>query len=168
MENLSNLAQEGAITRNRAEINTYMNIDESEKQLMRDRLAKHRMLMGRKYKQTNDSLLIKFLRFLAIKLPDKNLVFNISKGAPFPKSKAKRSQIIISVQDPFLKLENHGYWMNNEKVFQRFIYKIKELLIETSMGNLEELIVNSVVPSDDLDNIPDKSHNNYEIDSSFL
>ena len=36
--------------------------------------------MGRRYKITNELILLKFFRFLITKLPERNLVFNIKKG----------------------------------------------------------------------------------------
>lgn len=102
---------------------------------MQEQLAKKRQLMGNRYKVTSESLLIKFLRFLVLKLPQGNLRFNISKDYVGQKSTARwrvNKSLKISVKDPFLTFENHGYWLKDKERFQKLIYRLKYFLIETS------------------------------------
>ena len=77
-----------------------------------DDLAKVRSRMGRRYKITNELILLKFFRFLITKLPERNLVFNIKKGIIRQKQVGRRGRgLYISVKDPFLPAENHGYFL---------------------------------------------------------
>ena len=56
------------------------------------------------------------------------------------KNQSRRSNLFISVKDPFLKQENHGIYLNEENNFNRFVHKIKEFIIETSKGRIIEFL----------------------------
>ena len=88
--------------------------------------------MGKRLKISNESLIMRFFRHLVTKTADKNTVYNISKGRIAQKNmeqvRQKRRGICISIKDPFLKLENHGYWLKDEKNFKELIVKVKEFI----------------------------------------
>ena len=46
----------------------------------------------------------------------------------------------ISVKDPFLKYENHGFWLRDKQRFDRLILRLKYFIQETSQGRFEELM----------------------------
>ena len=52
------------------------------------------------------TLFIKFMRFLAIKLPSRNLEFDVMKGRPKPKR--LHSGQYLSIKHPFLRFMNLG------------------------------------------------------------
>jgi hypothetical protein len=100
--------------------------------------------MGRRYKVTNESLMLRFFKHLVTKLGERNLVFNISKGRIGTKQ-ANRVRtgrgLLINVRDPFLKLENHGYWMKDEKNLFLLIMKIKECIHAIAGNDIESFII---------------------------
>jgi hypothetical protein len=91
--------------------------------------------MGKRYKISNESLILRFFRHIVTKTVDRNTVYNISKGRILYKNgdrgvrQTKRGSY-ISIKDPFLKQENHGYWLKDEKNFHQLIFKLKEFIRE--------------------------------------
>ena len=61
-------------------IDTYFNTNKEDSPQIIEELAKTRSKMGKRFKQSNETILLKFFRFMAIKLPDRNVVFNIKKA----------------------------------------------------------------------------------------
>jgi hypothetical protein len=57
-----------------------VNEDKESKTNMMDKLIQQRQLMGRRSRITNESLILRFFKYLITKLPDRNVVFDISKG----------------------------------------------------------------------------------------
>ena len=113
-----------------------------------DNLAKARSSVGKRYKVTNESLLLRFFRFLVIKLPQKNCQFDINKGHIKFKKYAGGKKSFVSIKDPFLKFENHGYSMRSENKFNRLIWVMKQFIIEASMGRLEDMISQTEFPEE--------------------
>ena len=108
----------------------------------------------------NEILILRFFKFLVIKLPDRNIVFDIARGTVRNKAggearinKArlvrKNGKLLISVKDPFLKRENHGLYMREENNFNRLIIKLKQFIREASIGNLEDFLLESEAEQDD-------------------
>ena len=104
--------------------------------------------MGRRFKITNEGLILKFFRFMVTKLPQRNVVFDVNKGRINFKRESRRKGLYISVKDPFLKLENHGYSMQSENKFNKLITRLKEFIVETSKGRIEDLIINTQCEED--------------------
>ena len=63
----------------------------------------------------------------------------------------KRRGIQISIKDPFLKLENHGYWLKDEKNFHQLILKIKEFIFSVQQGRIEDFIIQTELKPNDKD-----------------
>jgi hypothetical protein len=90
--------------------------------------------------------MLRFFRFIVIRVADKNVSFNIAKGKISYKTEAgqtlrvSKGRLLISIKDPFLKLENHGYYMKEPQFFNRLICRVKEFIIEASQGRLEDFI----------------------------
>ena len=116
--------------------------------------------MGRRSRMGNETLILRFFKFLVTKLPDRNIVFDISKGivrnkaggeARINKARMVRntSKLLISVKDPFLKRENHGMYLREENNFNRLIIKLKQFIREASIGNLEDFLLESEAEQDD-------------------
>ncbi len=108
----------------------------------------------------NETLILRFFKFLVTKLPDRNIVFDISKGivrnkaggeARINKARMVRNpgKLLISVKDPFLKRENHGMYLREENNFNRLIIKLKQFIREASIGNLEDFLLESEAEQDD-------------------
>jgi hypothetical protein len=57
-----------------------VNEDKDSREIMMKRLTQQRQLMGRRSRITNESLILRFFKYLITKLPDRNVVFDISKG----------------------------------------------------------------------------------------
>jgi hypothetical protein len=57
-----------------------VNEDKDSRTKMMDKLIQQRQLMGRRSRITNESLILRFFKYLITKLPDRNVVFDISKG----------------------------------------------------------------------------------------
>ncbi len=116
--------------------------------------------MGRRSRMGNETLILRFFKFLVTKLPDRNIVFDISKGivrnkaggeARINKARLVRNtgKMLISVKDPFLKRENHGMYQREENNFNRLIIKLKQFIREASIGNLEDFLLESEAEQDD-------------------
>lgn len=116
--------------------------------------------MGRRSRMGNETLILRFFKFLVTKLPDRNIVFDISKGivrnkaggeARINKARMVRNtgKLLISVKDPFLKRENHGMYLKEENNFNRLIIKLKQFIREASIGNLEDFLLESEAEQDD-------------------
>jgi hypothetical protein len=57
----------------------------------------------------SSKLFIKFIKYLCIKLPQRNKEFSLRKGQP----KHKRLVgSLVSIKDPFLKFINYGFILN--------------------------------------------------------
>ena len=136
------------------EINTFMIREAEDKNNMLKKLQEQRQFMGRRSRMSNESLILRFFKFLITKLPDKNIVFNISKGtvinkvggeARLQKARTVKSRgFFISVRDPFLKDENHGIYLRDEHNFNRLIIKLKQFIKEASKKrNFQELDITS-------------------------
>jgi hypothetical protein len=140
----------GAGTKKTQSIDTFINTNSDNRQLIVEHLQKARSTMGMRYKVTNESLLVKFFRFLVVKLPQRSVVFNIKKGHIITKRerRIRGFGLHISVKDPFLKLENHGYWLKSEHNFNLLILKMKDFIIETSKGRIEDFITSQYVDQD--------------------
>ena len=63
----------------------------------------------------------------------------------------KRRGIQISIKDPFLKLENHGYWLKDEKNFHQLILKVKEFIFSVQQGRIEDFIIQTELKPNDKD-----------------
>lgn len=109
---------------------------------------------------SNEILILRFFKFLITKLPERNVVFDISKGSVINKAGGDarvqktrltrdKSHLLISVKDPFLKKENHGIYMREENNFNRFIIKLKQFIREASQGRLEDFLLESEAEQDD-------------------
>ena len=116
--------------------------------------------MGRRSRMGNETLILRFFKFLVTKLPDRNIIFDISKGivrnkaggdARVNKARLVRNtgKLLISVKDPFLKRENHGMYLREENNFNRLIIKLKQFIREASIGNLEDFLLESEAEQDD-------------------
>lgn len=118
-------------------------------------MQESRRIMGRSGRVSNETLFLRFLKFLVIKLPLKSVVFDISKGMIKTKqgrndvTRDKRNRNFISVKDPFLKNENHGYFMQDENNFNRLISKMKHFIIEASQGRLEDFLTGAEFDAED-------------------
>ena len=109
-------------------------------------------MMGRNRRTGNESLMIRFFKFLVINLPQRNIVFNIKKGRMIYKRNQnlrKTSKLLISVKDPFIKTENLGINLTDENKFNLLILKLKEFIFETSKGRIEDFITNIMCPPED-------------------
>jgi hypothetical protein len=116
--------------------------------------------MGRRSRMGNEILILRFFKFLVTKLPDRNVIFDISKGsvrnkaggdARVNKARMVRNtgKLLISVKDPFLKRENHGLYLREENNFNRLIIKLKQFIREASIGNLEDFLLDAEAEQDD-------------------
>ncbi len=108
--------------------------------------------MGKRYKITNESLILRFFRHIVTKTVDRNVVYNVAKGRIIQKQGERvrqgRNKNFISIKDPFLKNENHGYWLN-ERNFHQLIIKMKEFIREVQSGHIEDYIIKiKLEPSD--------------------
>ena len=139
-ENLLNLGKDPEEISRYVEIDGFINTDTANRQHIIDELARARSFFGKGFKTSNEQLFLRFLRFMALKLPEKNVVFNIKKGLITYKTQGRRKGPLISVKDPFLKNENHGIYLQSENKFNRLIFIIKEFIMETSKGRIEEVI----------------------------
>lgn len=63
----------------------------------------------------------------------------------------KRRGIQISIKDPFLKLENHGYWLKDEKNFHQLILKVKEFIFSVQQGRIEDFIIQTELKPNEKD-----------------
>jgi hypothetical protein len=101
--------------------------------------------IGKRYKISNESLILRFFRHLVTKTADRNVVYNISKGRIGYKSGDRVRQsnrgIHISIKDPFLKLENHGYWLKDDRNFHQIILKLKEFILAVQSSRIEDYIL---------------------------
>jgi hypothetical protein len=117
-----------------------LSVDTALKVKILDYLSRKRQLMGRKYKVSNESLLIRFFRFTVLRLLDKNLVFDIKRGRPFNLRRSHKGGLKISVKDPFLEFENHGFWLKKEENLQKIVQRMKSFLKMASEGQIEDFI----------------------------
>jgi hypothetical protein len=142
------------------EINTFMIKEPADKENMMKKLQEQRMFMGRRSRMGNETLILRFFKFLVTKLPDRNVIFDISKGtvrnkaggeARINKARMVRNtgKLLISVKDPFLKRENHGLYLREENNFNRLIIKLKQFIREASVGRLEDFLLESEAEMDD-------------------
>jgi hypothetical protein len=109
--------------------------------------------MGRRARITNESLILRFFKYLITKLPDRNVVFDVSKGTVkirsggnfrIQKTRAtNRKGALISIKDPFLRDENHGYHLRDENNFNRLIIRMKLFIKEASQGRLEDFLIDA-------------------------
>ena len=93
-------------------------------------------MMGKRHKESNEALLMKFLRFIAVKVGGQSCQFDVKKGH----LKMKRGRLLISVRDPFLHFENHGYYLKDQKKFQRLIIRVKTFIQDCAQGRIEEAL----------------------------
>ncbi len=63
----------------------------------------------------------------------------------------------LSIKDPFLRLENHGYYLREAQYFNRFILKCKELIVEAAQGRLEDFITNTKLDPNEADLLREQS-----------
>ena len=135
------------------EIDCFINADPSNRQLILENLVRARSLMGRNRRSGNESLMIRFFKFLVINLPQRNMVFNIKKGRMIYKRNSQNlrrtNKLFISVKDPFIKTENLGINLTDENKFNLLILKLKEFIFETSKGRIEDFITNTMCPPED-------------------
>lgn len=140
------------------EINTFMIKEADDKKNMQTKLQEQRQFMGRRFRMSNETLILRFFKFLITKLPDKNVVFNISKGivrnkvggdARVQKARTVKTRgFFVSVRDPFLKDENHGIYLRDENNFNRLIIKLKQFIREASQGRLEDFLLEAEAEAD--------------------
>ena len=142
------------------EINTFMIKEPADKDNMMRKLQEQRQFMGRRSRMGNETLILRFFKFLVTKLPDRNIIFELSKGivrnkaggdARINKARLVRNtgKLLISVKDPFLKRENHGMYLREENNFNRLIIKLKQFIREASIGHLEDFLLESEAEQDD-------------------
>ena len=94
--------------------------------------------MGRRARITNETHILRFFKYLITKLPDRNVIFDISKGTiktrqggDFRVQKTRKTNkkgALISVKDPFMKDENHGFYLKDENNFNRLIIRLKQFI----------------------------------------
>jgi hypothetical protein len=102
-------------------------------------------LHGKRYNVTNESLLVRFFRFLVMRLPNKSVKFDISNGAiKYYRAQTKKSIPLIRVKDPFLRFENHGYSLKDEAILDRVIRIHKRFIHMASIGELEEFLSDNI------------------------
>ena len=132
----------------------------ADKENMMRKLQEQRQFMGRRFRMSNEILILRFFKFLITKLPDRNVIFDVSKGSVINKAGGDarvqktritrdKSHLFISVKDPFLKKENHGVHMREENNFKRFLTKLKQFIREASQGRLEDFLLDSEAEQDD-------------------
>ena len=93
--------------------------------------------MGGRYKVHNESLLVRFLRFLLLKLPQGNLQFDLTKGRVAVK---RYKKLLISVKDPYLRYENHGCWLKDKQRLDRLLLRLRHFIRYAQEGKFEMLI----------------------------
>lgn len=109
------------------------------------------------YKITNESLILRFFKFIILKVSERNVTFDICKGRIFLKSERerlgarKKRRLLISIKDPFLRLENHGFYLKQPEHFNRLIVRLKEFIMEASQGRLEDFITDIKLEPDEAD-----------------
>ena len=158
--NLQKLGMEDDYQLKTLEINTFMIKESDDKKNMMDKLQAQRQFMGRRARISNESLVLRFFKFLITKLPDRNVSFNIARGTVISKSGGdarvnksrslrRKSRLLISVKDPFLKREDHGFYLRDENRFNRLIIKLKQFIKEASQGRLEEFLLEAECEEDE-------------------
>lgn len=133
------------------EIDSWINDKLENRQKILEYLQKARATMGKRYKITNESLILRFFRFIVIKVSEKNVAFNIQKGRIQYKSDVQNlrvgagssRRVLLSIKDPFLRLDNHGYYLKEPEYFNRLIVRLKEFIFEASQGRLEDFITDT-------------------------
>lgn len=96
-----------------------------------------RSLMGGRYKVHNESLLVRFIRFLLLKLPQGNLQFDLTKGRVVQK---RYKKLQVSVKDPYLRYENHGCWLKDKQRLDRLLLRLRYFLRYAQEGKFEMLM----------------------------
>lgn len=77
------------------------------------------------------------------------MIFDVKKGGIVYRREASRSKgLLISVKDPFLREENHGVYLQDEVKLKQLVTRIKEFIVETSKGRLEDFLKETVTPED--------------------
>ncbi len=104
---------------------------------MQDQLIKTRHLISQRSIDI-DTLLLRFIGFLSIKLPDRSKKFCLSSGRI--KSIRMRPSMYLSVQNPFIKFLNHGSVLRNEAKFTKLVFKLKELHKFLAKGEIKGYI----------------------------
>lgn len=84
-----------------------------------------------------ECLFIKFLKFLIMKLPERNLDFNIAKGNIRNKKRPHQS-LFISIKNPHIKFINEGRALRDRNKFNTLILKMKEFLKQAKEGTVEQ------------------------------
>jgi len=150
LANVEALGQpEDSVAAQHVEIDCFINSESRNKQLLMDNMVRARGLMGRARKQHNESILIKFFKFLAINLPQRNVIFDVKKGGLVYRRDQSRSKgMLISVKDPFLREENHGVYLQDEVKLKLLVTRIKEFIVEASKGRIEDFLRETLTPED--------------------
>jgi len=141
---------EDTVAAKHVEIDCFINSESRNKQLLMDNMLRARGLMGRAHKQSNESILLKFFKFLAINLPLRNVIFDVKKGGlVYNRDASRRNKaLLVSVKDPFLREQNHGVYLQDEVKLKLLVTRIKEFIIEASKGRLEDFLKETVTPDD--------------------
>ena len=83
-------------------------------------------LMGSPYKPKLVQLLMKFMQFICIKLPESTYKFDAKNKVPVrEKEKYKLGGLLVSIKDPFIDKLNHGATLTDRD-------KLKEIIQECS------------------------------------
>jgi len=62
-------------------IDCFISTDKVQRVKILEMLRKQREMIGKRYKVTNESLILRFFRFLVTKLPNRSVAFNVKKGS---------------------------------------------------------------------------------------
>lgn len=140
--------EEDSVAAQHIEIDCFINSEPRNKQLLLDNMVRARGLMGRAHKQPNESILIKFFKYLAINLPQRNTVFDVKKGGLIYRREERRKGLLVSVKDPFVRELNHGVYLQDEVKLKLLVTRIKEFIIEASKGRIEDFLRETFTPED--------------------
>lgn len=90
-----------------------------------------------------DTILLGFMKYMLLNSSEKTKVYNIKNGTP----QSKRTQLAVSIVDPFVYKYNHGYWFRRENSksdkCNELFRKARELLESASKGQVAQLITES-------------------------
>ena len=79
---------------------------------------------------------MKLARKLVLDLPRKNLVFNPRKGTIY--SKRSRSNLLVSIKDPFIKEINYGWQMRDREKLKNIVDVLKSFMKAAADANCDD------------------------------
>ena len=115
-----------------SKVNFYINTIDNGQMIRKQQLMHN---TKRKYKVTEIDIFGKFLRFFATKVPKQNN-FSIRKK----RIDHKKTPLLISIKDPFIKQLNHGSSLQNKENLTKIIQEMQVLLQAASEGKMVEQI----------------------------